>query len=306
MQSMTREPVDQGGAQRTEPARRWLPLAAWLGGLIVGTWLFHALGSGPLAAPPLDPAGWSAWLAERDALIASVAALRLVVLALSWYLVGVTTVGLVARLARAARLVRLADALTVPFVRRLLQATLGVSLATAMVASAMPSGSLPALDDERSVTLSAMPEVGDTADPGSERAATAAASAASRVELRAVSGEREDEVTLERIAPRPMPLELLDRARDRAGVEDATDATEAPEASDTGESSDEYVVVAGDSLWSIAESALTGTDGQAPGERALGRYWQELIDSNRDVLVDPDNPDLIFPGQVVRLPERPA
>jgi hypothetical protein len=31
-------------------------------------------------------------------------------------------------------------------------------------------------------------------------------------------------------------------------------------------------------------------------------YWERVVDHNRDGLADPDNPDLIFPGDEVRLP----
>jgi hypothetical protein len=288
-----------------------LPLIAWLGGLIVGTALFHALGSGPLAAPPLDPAGWSAWLAERDALIAAVAVLRLVVLALSWYLVGATTIGIAARLARAARLVRVADTLTVPFVRRLLQATLGLSLATSMVVSAMPSGSLQVPVEESSVSLSAMP-------PGSSDALPSRV-AASEAELRAVTADQEEGVTLERLPPsgRPLPLELVERARERARAADGAVSAEAegeaesvPDLARDADGSidrgvDEYVVTPGDSLWSIAEATLVA-DEREPDDEAVATYWRAVVEANRDALTDPENPDLIFPGQVVRLPELPA
>jgi nucleoid-associated protein YgaU len=31
-------------------------------------------------------------------------------------------------------------------------------------------------------------------------------------------------------------------------------------------------------------------------------YWAQLVDANRDRLVDPDDPDLLLPGQVLVLP----
>jgi nucleoid-associated protein YgaU len=54
------------------------------------------------------------------------------------------------------------------------------------------------------------------------------------------------------------------------------------------------VVERGDSFWSIAV--------EEAGERELVRYWRALIEANRDRLVDPSNPDLLHPGQVLRLP----
>jgi hypothetical protein len=222
--------------------------------------------------------------------------------------VGATTIGIVTRLARAARLVRIADSLTVPFVRRLLQATLGVSLATAMVAGAMPTGSLQAPGDDRATPPAAMPL---DADEGGGRSGITP-TAASEIELRAVSGDQPDEVTLERVAPssRPLPLELLDRARDEVrgaadgGVEEAE--LEEGDVAAGDDRATEHVVVAGDSLWSIAEATLVAADGQRPDGQAVADYWQAVVEANRDALTDPENPDLIFPGQVVQLPEPPA
>ena len=120
-----------------ERTRGVAPLVAWLVSLAVAIVAFQAMGSGQLAAPPLtDPDAWSGWAADRDAVVATVAVLRLLVLAMAWYLVGVTTVGAVARIARWSRLVRVADALSLPVVRRVLQASLGVGLAASVVVSA--------------------------------------------------------------------------------------------------------------------------------------------------------------------------
>jgi hypothetical protein len=57
---------------------------------------------------------------------------------------------------------------------------------------------------------------------------------------------------------------------------------------------DEVVVVPGDSFWSIAVDEAAGRD--------LVSYWRVLIDVNLDRLVDPSNPDLLYPDQVLRLP----
>jgi nucleoid-associated protein YgaU len=58
---------------------------------------------------------------------------------------------------------------------------------------------------------------------------------------------------------------------------------------------DEVVVRPGDSFWSIAEDEAEGD---------VASYWRALIDANRDRLVDPGNPDLLYPEQVLRLPAR--
>lgn len=52
----------------------------------------------------------------------------------------------------------------------------------------------------------------------------------------------------------------------------------------------------GESLWSIAEATAGVAEDQVAG------YWAELIALNRPTLPVPDNPSLLFPGDVVRLP----
>lgn len=145
--------------------RRAVEFGVWCAALAGGTALVHALGSGVLAAPPSNPSMWASWLDGREPLAASMAVLRLLLLAVCWYLVGVTSVGLVARLLRATRLLRIADALTLPPVRRLFQQTLGVALATAMVTSvANPGGG--AVSTPSTMRLTAAAAADDGTAPG--------------------------------------------------------------------------------------------------------------------------------------------
>lgn len=64
------------------------------------------------------------------------------------------------------------------------------------------------------------------------------------------------------------------------------------------------VVEPGMSFWSIAEGVLAeaGAAGAPASDRALHRYWQALIEANRDRLVVPGNADLLLPGQSLVLP----
>lgn len=56
-----------------------------------------------------------------------------------------------------------------------------------------------------------------------------------------------------------------------------------------------YVVVAGDSLWKIAQRELRTGD-----PVAIRDYWREIFEVNRSVLGA--NADLIYPGQKIKLP----
>ncbi len=62
-----------------------------------------------------------------------------------------------------------------------------------------------------------------------------------------------------------------------------------------------WVVSPGDHLWYIALRTLT-TDGAEPSISETTTYWKRLIADNVST-VGP-NPDLIYPGQVLILPER--
>lgn len=61
---------------------------------------------------------------------------------------------------------------------------------------------------------------------------------------------------------------------------------------------DQVVVVPGDHLWKISERHVEAT---MPGRR-IAPYWLEVIETNRPRLRSGD-PDLIYPGEVILLPE---
>lgn len=65
---------------------------------------------------------------------------------------------------------------------------------------------------------------------------------------------------------------------------------------------DTWVVQQGDSLWSIAASHLADVSGEPASDADVVEMWHRLIDLNRDRLVNPDEPDLIFADQVFELP----
>ena len=72
---------------------------------------------------------------------------------------------------------------------------------------------------------------------------------------------------------------------------------------------DTWAVEPGDHFWSIAERVLGERWGRRPTTVETDGYWRALVAANRPRLADRDNPDLLFPGQVLTLPplpERPA
>nr|MDP9420951.1 LysM peptidoglycan-binding domain-containing protein [Actinomycetota bacterium] len=77
-------------------------------------------------------------------------------------------------------------------------------------------------------------------------------------------------------------------------------------AGDAGELSSEVVVRRGDNLWDLAGRRVEQVY-RAPGsEDEVRDYWTRLIEANRDVLADPDDPGRIYAGQVMRMPAMEA
>ncbi|MEX0835535.1 MAG: hypothetical protein WD010_05560 [Nitriliruptor sp.] len=310
--------------------RGWLPLLGWLASLGAGIVLFTALGDGPLEAPPLGtPSAWSAWAAERDAVTATIAILRLVVLALSWYLVAVTTVGLLARLTRAARLVAVADALSVPLVRQLLQGAIGLTLAAGVVASS--SGAVPA-----AASRSGGPSTVTATAVALEREAEGEDGGDDLTVPRMVALTSEDDtVPADGAAARMVALDADDEATPAGGAAGArmiavdgeseptpptaamvaVDGTTArmvglgppgaaaPAADEGTTTGAEHEVVAGEHLWSIAAEHLSAHLGRPAADDEVVPHWRRVIELNRDRLANPDDPDLIFPGQRLVLPD---
>lgn len=65
----------------------------------------------------------------------------------------------------------------------------------------------------------------------------------------------------------------------------------------------DHLVLPGDSLWSVAAAALAAAHGHSgePTATEVASYWPRIYALNR-ALLGPD-PDLLLPGQVLRLPE---
>jgi LysM repeat protein len=59
-------------------------------------------------------------------------------------------------------------------------------------------------------------------------------------------------------------------------------------------------VVAGDTLWTIAQDHLAKASGE-PTNREVAAYWLRVVEANRDRLASGD-PDLIYPGEQIVLP----
>ncbi|MGC8513051.1 MAG: LysM peptidoglycan-binding domain-containing protein [Acidimicrobiales bacterium] len=233
-------------------------------------------------APPSagDPAAWAGWYEKVGPLVAVFSLSRLVVLAALglWTL---AAFGLAASgLGRTGRLLAAAAARTLSAVR-LPGSTTMVSLAVGLSVSA---GALGACGTTNNSTLAAS-QVPVLFNPSKEPATTTTQPA--------------------RRAPRG-----LESPRQPAGPTPTQAQTLAkPSAPPAGHSSAGpstvgglWVVRPGDDLWSIAADTLRLRLGRQPDRQEVATYWLQMIAANRSGLPHPDDPSLLYAGDVIILP----
>lgn len=104
----------------------------------------------------------------------------------------------------------------------------------------------------------------------------------------------DDSLTLEHVQPNLAP----ERPMSEMGGPSETRASKL-------DVDDSWTVAPGESFWAIADEHLQDTWERAVTEGEVAAYWKVLIDANVDRLVEPGNPDLLYPGQVLTLPDVP-
>lgn len=86
-------------------------------------------------------------------------------------------------------------------------------------------------------------------------------------------------------------------------ADEATEEPSEPSADEIDHAQPAEVVVApGDHLWKLAADRVGAALGRAPTEADVAPYWVRVVEANRDRIRSGD-PDLIFPGEVIVLPE---
>lgn len=243
----------------------------WVLGLVAAASLLRASGSGDLAAPPLTSFdGLTGWVEGRSPAAAAIALVRLVAEVSAWYVLGLSALHAVSHLLGSGEGHRVADALAVPAVRRAVRAGLGLGLVAASSVAGREAEPLA----RGTATMTPAVEVGTaTARPVVHGSGNAT------------------------MRPVPDPAGTA-TMRPIAGPRPGTVA--APAAPTT------WTVVAGDSLWSIAEELVADAWGRTVTHPEVAPYWHHLVAANRGRLVDPADPDLIHPGQVLEVPAVPS
>ncbi|MCU1356191.1 MAG: hypothetical protein JWM89_1609 [Acidimicrobiales bacterium] len=273
---------------RGRPHATWTRPLARLGasGALLGLLAaLMALGHGRLAGPT----GWSdgevrTWAEGRDAVTIAMAGLRVVALALVGQLglaAGVTALGTALRL---PALVRAADLLTMPGTRGLMRRLAGLGLSAASLAS-------PAGHAHHGVAV-------HHREPAARAAPTLAPHTATLRSIE-VGGSRRATLQL-------LPASGGAASNHAATITQLPDrvapANPHPLPVSGSTSGGTWRVDPGDHLWSIAETTLTRTWHRAPTEPETDGYWRAVIAENPQIT----EPDLLHPGQIVRLPPPPA
>ncbi|HYX44660.1 MAG TPA: hypothetical protein VE760_06415 [Acidimicrobiales bacterium] len=226
------------------------------------------LAGAALPSPPLgSPSTWPGWLSDRDPVVTAFSALRLLALGLAWYALVVTVAGALVRLLVAADLA--AD----HFVRA--------------TQAGLDRLTLPPLRRVLAATMSVgigSASLGPVAAGAAPRPAAMATAPGSTT---ATTGAPAGALTMRELPP---PGEAPAAQFDPA-VEPPPQRA--------------WTVRPGECFWSIAEDVLASTLGRRPSVAEVVPYWRRLVDANRTALADPENADLVFPGQVFTVPDPP-
>ena len=262
------------------PDCRPVLLVGWLVLLVLAVGVLHALGRGPLAAPPVTrPAALAGWLDQRSAATLSFCAVRLAAMGSAGYLLAITIAGLLARIVGRARWSAAVDAISPLVVRRLLQSAAGLTMAATVTTTQAAAWAAP---DVPAGPASSTPVMRQLPSPPPSTTAEASHAGAASSPAPPVTGGR-GAGAIDDGAPRPPPA--------------PAPPTATPPAT--------WVIRPGDNLWSVAAATLARAWGRVPSDPEVDDYWTRLIAVNRIRLAYRDDPDLVFPGQVFELPPPP-
>jgi hypothetical protein len=301
-------------------------------GVVAGTAAVMVTGRGALCAPPLlHPALIGRWWNGRTPLVAVAAVGRELLVAVGCYLVVVATALIAARIvdgaAQGMRRWRL------PMGRRLVLVLFGAAAAGPAwnITTAAPAGADPLPPGPAPVMRYLGPDWTQlhqtSSQPGSDGPDARASRGRPRHTVAPTTIQPPPLDTAQaRGVPRPTtrgawrpPFSV--RRLSRAAPAERTVASAAATAASRSrhhtrprrrapvaaqEATDrDWPVRPGDSLWSIAARSLASAWSRDPSTRDTAVYWLSVIAANRAWLPDPEDPSLLFPGDVVRLPPIP-
>jgi hypothetical protein len=299
-------------------------LTGWTAMLVVALRLLLHAGSASLSIPLTSLDELDRWLSETPPADMTIALLRLVALVAVGYLLAATALTVVAQLARVRGLMAAVDRVSPAVVRRIVTGGSGVGLVLGGAVASLPLPDLTATPGtdavESAPAAPAVPASPSVATMARLSGPTATMTAIADGATTAAPGSSGVEATMTRVDAPPAPsatMTRLDAASTSPPGGDESPVAATPVAQQPGTPTgptapavpaapeidpSTWVVEPGDSFWSIAEEVMTAPDGSTPDERTVSRYWQRLFAANRANLVDPDNADLLLPGQRLDVP----
>jgi hypothetical protein len=286
-------------ASRAERLRGLAVLVTWMGFLAGSIAALLAIGHGQLSAPPLRLDALEAWATQQQAPTVLMVLVCRVALVLAAYLLLTTVGATLARLTRVAAAIRLADAVALPSVRRLVSSGCGVLLAAAPLAGSLAAAA-PAWASPIAAATSApgsppvlrwLPPASPPASPRSTATAPTRARPTPPATVPATTSTSRPPPTV------PGP----------AGIVVGPTATPAPRTTSTtaGAGPTEWTVAPGDSFWRITSEVLAAAWHRQPTDDEIIPYWEATIAENADRLAVPGEPDILFPAQVLVVPAPP-
>ena len=253
-------------------------------------------GSGAGTPADIDWARLGHWLATTPPEDAVTAVVRLAGMALAAWLLATTVLYLLARLTRAAALMRGVEWATLPAVRKVVDGAVAASIVGSALVGAHPAGAQtpapPPIVVELSTTTTVPAEhlyvpvaAGDTAPtPGATSPTVGPVAASTAPPAPATT------------TMAPAPVTGAPTARDTEGQ--ATPPAVAPAEVHV------HRVVAGDNLWRIAAADLGRQRGRGRehlAEAEIRRHWLKVMAANQGRLRSGD-PNLIYPGETIVCP----
>lgn len=250
------------------PRRRWRGIAAATAALVglFGAVVFLRWVGGPLGGASTREVARVGDLPAPVLLALTV--IRVVAFAAALYGIALTTATLAALLTRRADVARLATAMAPPRLRQALVGLIGLG-----VLSSAATGPAPTPDP---AVASAAPAPSTSTTSSTPPPTTAVAPPATAP-----------------VPPPPSPA-----------TAPPSPATASPPTADapTTPLPNLWVMAPGDHLWGVAAEALARHYQRPARNDEIDGYWRRLVEMNRGSLIDPDNPDLVFAGQVIELP----
>lgn len=302
-------------------------LAAWLFSLIGIVALLSWLGRQTGTALPLQhPASWRSWAVKEGTPIVVFSVLRLLAMASGIWLVLMTILALSLRAIGWTAAACRAEALTLPLARRLIAATMGLSLsapalgvippslATASIGSApinpakispakiSPAKINPAQQTPQLVALGPEQQAPRPQRPVQAQGPAQAQPTSARLEAHFFALKRPARTG-------PVSTGPVTTSPVLAGLGTATPSS-SPKAAGTtlqaagtpDRTAKQWTVRAGDDFWSIASTVLNSRLGRSATDAEIEAYSKVLVSANLTRLAHPSEPQLIFPGQVFVLP----